>query len=41
MECAIAVAAGGIQQLHYGGALAVCGVYGMIAGETASVAAKG
>ena len=28
--------AGGIQNLHYGGALAACGVYGMIAGESCS-----
>ncbi len=30
--------AGGIQELHYGGALAACGVYGMIAGESAASA---
>lgn len=27
--------AGGVHELHYGGALAACGVYGMIAGEEA------
>ena len=28
--------AGGVHELHYGGALAACGVYGMIAGEEAA-----
>jgi succinate dehydrogenase/fumarate reductase flavoprotein subunit len=32
--------AGGIHQLHYGGALAACGVFGMIAGEEAAIAAR-
>jgi succinate dehydrogenase/fumarate reductase flavoprotein subunit len=31
--------AGGIHNLHYGGALAACGVFGMIAGEEAAAAA--
>jgi succinate dehydrogenase/fumarate reductase flavoprotein subunit len=31
--------AGGIHWLHYGGALAACGVFGMIAGEEAAAAA--
>ena len=35
---AVPGAAGGVQHLHYGGALAACGVYGMIAGERAAEA---
>jgi succinate dehydrogenase/fumarate reductase flavoprotein subunit len=36
---AVPGAAGGVQHLYYGGALAACGVYGMIAGESVARAA--